>query len=89
MYSDADAAVLYDLLNPWGPSDDFYLSFVMGAPSVLDIGCGTGMLLHRARKSGHFGRLCGLDPNIAALSRARGREEPCSSIPSSCGPGVC
>jgi hypothetical protein len=34
MYSDADAAALYDRLNPWGPSDDFYLSFVMDAPDV-------------------------------------------------------
>ena len=24
-YSDAEAAGLYDVLNPWGPSDDFYL----------------------------------------------------------------
>jgi SAM-dependent methyltransferase len=71
MYADADAAALYDLLNPWGPSDDFYLSYVMDAPSVLDIGCGTGMLLHRARESGHTGRLCGLDPDVAALDRAR------------------
>ena len=52
MYSDADAAALYDLLNPWGPSDDFYLSYVMDAPSVVDVGCGTGMLLHRAREWG-------------------------------------
>ena len=37
MYSDADAAALYDHLNPWGPSDDFYLSAVLGARSVLDL----------------------------------------------------
>ncbi|HEX5512702.1 MAG TPA: class I SAM-dependent methyltransferase [Actinomycetales bacterium] len=73
MYSDADAAALYDVLNPWGPSDDFYLSYVMAATSVLDVGCGTGMLLHRARESGHKGRLCGLDPDVAALDRARSR----------------
>jgi SAM-dependent methyltransferase len=71
MYADADAAALYDLLNPWGPSDDFYLSYVMDAPSVLDVGCGTGTLLHRARECGHTGRLCGLDPDVAALDRAR------------------
>ena len=71
MYSDADTAALYDRLNPWGPSDDFYLSFVMDAPSVLDVGCGTGLLLHRAREAGHTGRLCGVDPDVAALERAR------------------
>jgi SAM-dependent methyltransferase len=73
MYSDADATALYDRLNPWGPSDDFYLSFVMDAPSVLDVGCGTGRLLHRAREAGHTGRLCGVDPDVAALERARRR----------------
>ncbi|MER5639637.1 class I SAM-dependent methyltransferase [Kitasatospora sp. NPDC002227] len=75
MYSDADAAALYDLLNPWGPSDDLYLSFVLDAPSVLDVGCGTGVLLHRAREAGHTGRLCGLDPDAAALERARRRSD--------------
>jgi SAM-dependent methyltransferase len=73
MYSDADAAALYDHLNPWGPSDDFYLSHVLAARAVLDVGCGTGMLLHRARESGHTGRLCGVDPDPAALERARRR----------------
>jgi SAM-dependent methyltransferase len=75
VYSDADAAALYDVLNPWGPSDDFYLSYVMRAAAVLDVGCGTGMLLHRARRIGHPGRLCGLDPDGAALARARRRED--------------
>jgi SAM-dependent methyltransferase len=75
MYSDDEAAALYDLLNPWGPSDDFYLSYVMDAPSVLDVGCGTGGLLHRAREAGHGGRLCGVDPDLAALGRARRRTD--------------
>jgi SAM-dependent methyltransferase len=74
-YSDADAAALYDHLNPWGASDDFYLSYVMAARSVLDVGCGTGMLLHRARELGHSGRLCGVDPDVAALARARRRDD--------------
>jgi ubiquinone/menaquinone biosynthesis C-methylase UbiE len=42
MSSDEEAASLYDVLNPWGPSDDFYLALVMDAKSVLDVGCGTG-----------------------------------------------
>jgi len=75
MYSDADAASLYDVLNAWAPSDDFYLSHVMASASVLDVGCGTGMLLHRARENGHAGRLCGLDPDPASLDRARVRDD--------------
>lgn len=42
MYSDDEAAALYDVRNPWGPSEGFYLALVMGATSVLDVGCGTG-----------------------------------------------
>lgn len=57
VYSDDDEAALYDLLNPWEPSDDFYLSYVLAASSALDVGCGTGRLLHRAREAGHRGRL--------------------------------
>jgi len=71
MYSDAEAANLYNVLNPWGPSDDFYLALAMAFPSVLDIGCGTGTLLPRARAAGHTGRLVGIDPDRAALDVAR------------------
>ncbi|MDQ3443863.1 MAG: class I SAM-dependent methyltransferase [Chloroflexota bacterium] len=75
MYSDAEAAALYNLLNPWGASDDVYLSLVMGSPTVLDGGCGTGTMLHRARSAGHTGRLVGIDPDRAALARARQRND--------------
>ncbi|WNI34318.1 class I SAM-dependent methyltransferase [Streptomyces sp. ITFR-6] len=79
MFSDADAAALYDVLNPWDPdgrSDDgFYFPFVMGAESVLDVGCGTGAMLRLARERGHHGRLVGLDPDRAALKRARRRAD--------------
>ena len=67
----ANPAAWYDVLNPWGPSDDFYLGLVMSADRVLDVGCGTGRLLHRAREAGHTGRLCGLDPDPAMLDQAR------------------
>ncbi|GGN82571.1 methyltransferase [Streptomyces albiflavescens] len=72
-FSDVSLAALYDALNPWGPSDDFYLGLVMSARSVLDVGCGTGRLLGRAREAGHEGRLCGLDPAAAMLVQARRR----------------
>jgi SAM-dependent methyltransferase len=68
-------ATWYDVLNPWGPSDDFYLGLVMSADRALDVGCGTGRLLHRARDSGHAGRLCGLDPDPAMLDQARVRTD--------------
>lgn len=74
-YSDNEVAALYGVLNPWGPSDDFYLDLVMDAEAVLDVGCGTGMLLHRARQAGHRGRLCGVDPDRAMLDVARGRTD--------------
>jgi SAM-dependent methyltransferase len=68
-------AAWYDVLNPWGPSDDFYLDLVMPADRVLDVGCGTGRLLHRARDAGHIGLLCGLDPDPAMLDQARVRTD--------------
>jgi len=72
-YSDAEAAALYNVLNPWGPSDDFYLGIIMQAASALDVGCGTGVLLQHARDAGHRGRLCGVDPDPAMLAIARQR----------------
>jgi SAM-dependent methyltransferase len=75
MYSDDEAAALYDVLNPWGPDSDFYLPLVMDAAAVLDVGCGTGTLLHLAREAGHTGRLCGVDPDRAMLARARRRTD--------------
>ncbi|MFD1151889.1 class I SAM-dependent methyltransferase [Saccharothrix hoggarensis] len=65
-----DVAAHYDLLNEWGPSDDFYLGLAMSADSVLDVGCGTGLLLHVARTTGHLGRLVGLDPDPSMLAVA-------------------
>jgi SAM-dependent methyltransferase len=47
----------------------------MVAGSVLDIGCRTGAMLHRAREQGHRGRLVGLDPDRVALDRARRRAD--------------
>src|SRR5215207_10960140 len=71
MYTDDQIAALYDVLGPWAKSDDFYLDLVMDAQSVLDVGCGTGMQLHRAREAGHTGRLVGIDPDPSMLRIAR------------------
>jgi SAM-dependent methyltransferase len=70
-------AELYDVLHPWEQRGDFrfYLPLVTAAGSVLDVGCGTGSLLHRAREAGHTGRLCGLDPAAGMLEQARQRSD--------------
>jgi len=78
-FTDDDVAELYDLTNPWAaeqwPSDRFYNDLVMAAGSVLDVGCGTGQMLHEARARGHCGRLAGVDPDAAALRRAQRRQD--------------
>jgi len=76
-FSDADLAELYDTFHPWEQRGDFgfYLPLVMAAESVLDVGCGTGVLLHQAREADHTGRLCGLDPALAMLMQARRRTD--------------
>lgn len=72
-----DLAALYDVFCPWESRGDFgfYLPLVMSAEAVLDVGCGTGALLHGARDAGHTGRLCGLDPAGAMLGHARRRSD--------------
>ena len=74
-FSDPRLAELYDDLNPWNASDEYFLSLVLDARAVLDVGCGTGMLLRRAREMGHRGRLCGVDPALAMLELAAERTD--------------
>ncbi|MEU7527757.1 class I SAM-dependent methyltransferase [Saccharothrix sp. NPDC042600] len=75
LFADSELAALYDDLCAGRRDFAFYLPLVMGASSVLDIGCGTGELLGLAREAGHRGRLCGLDPAAAMVALARRRED--------------
>src|SRR5579863_9094154 len=76
-FTDERLAALYDVFFPPARRDDvaFYLPLIMSARAVLDVGCGTGALLHLARESGHTGRLCGLDPAPGMLTQARARSD--------------
>jgi SAM-dependent methyltransferase len=77
LFAEPVLAVLYDDFCALGPRGDFefYLPLVMSASSVLDVGCGTGALLHLARERGHTGRLVGVDPAEAMLDVARARPD--------------
>lgn len=74
-YADPLLASLYDAECPWHPQDDFYLALDLAADSVLDVGCGTGTRLTRAREVGHAGRLVGVDPAPGMLAMARAKTD--------------
>ena len=75
LFSKPSLAELYDAFCAGRQDFGFYLPLVMSARNVLDVGCGTGELLHLAREVGHTGRLCGLDPAEAMLEQARKRSD--------------
>ena len=72
IFEDTFLASLYDHLNPWSASDDFYLQRAResGGP-VLDLGCGTGMLATRIASEGI--EVTGVDPAAGMLKVARPR----------------
>ena len=76
-FSEPHLAALYDPLCGREEREDFrfYLPLVMAAGAVLDVGCGTGALLHWARESGHAGRLVGLELAHGMLQVARTRSD--------------
>ena len=68
-YSRPALVALYDTLNAWDDSRDFYLSLPRTTPErVLDAGCGTGMLAVAFAAAGH--RVVGIDPAEAMLAFA-------------------
>ena len=75
LFASPQLAELYDAFSAHRRDFDFYLPLLLSANSVLDVGCGTGELLHIARQAGNAGRLCGLDPADAMLEQARKRSD--------------
>jgi 2-polyprenyl-3-methyl-5-hydroxy-6-metoxy-1,4-benzoquinol methylase len=74
LYSHPALVALYDTFGAGRRDFGFYVPLVMLAQSVLDVGCGTGALLHAAREAGHAGRLCGLDtPTECCNTLGKGR----------------
>ncbi len=70
---DARIVDLYDGDNPAGDDHAFYLALAnrTGARSILDVGCGTGLLT--VSFTGHDRRVVGVDPSHTMISYARNR----------------
>lgn len=71
-FENAALARLYDPECGWSEDRTFYLDLAGPTPaSILDLGCGTGLLLDAYAKRGHD--VTGLDPATAMLEIARRR----------------
>ena len=77
LFSEAELAAVYDLFNPPDERGDFgfYRPLMTAAPTVLDVGCGTGAMLHLVRAARHRGRLVGLDPAEGMITQSRRRAD--------------
>ena len=72
-FYDPRLVAIYDSVNPIAEYEKFYLDLAskLSASSVIDIGCGTGLLTCALAKRGH--RLIGVEPSKAMLEVARRR----------------
>jgi SAM-dependent methyltransferase len=73
VFEDPLFASLYDHFNGWDACDDFYLELALQiGGSVLDLGCGTGLLACRMAQESLT--VTGADPADGMLQVARSRE---------------
>ncbi|HWS81842.1 MAG TPA: class I SAM-dependent methyltransferase [Rubrobacter sp.] len=72
-FYDPRLVAIYDTANPVAEYERFYLDLAskLSASSIIDIGCGTGLLTCELAKRGH--RLIGVEPSKAMLEVARRR----------------
>lgn len=70
-YRDAELVELYDIDNPVGEDHAYYraLAEAIDARSVVDLGCGTGLLTRSLARTGRT--VTGIDPSRTMLDYAR------------------
>ncbi len=70
-YGDADLVTLYETDNPGGRDHEFYrmLADELEARTVIDLGCGTGLLTRSLTAPGRT--VIGVDPSATMLDFAR------------------
>ncbi len=69
-YENSKLAEIYDLDSGWSIDRDFYLALAGDTPqSILDLGCGTGLLCNAYAEKNHD--VTGVDPSEAMLNVAR------------------
>lgn len=74
-YADPRIVALYDLLNPFAADTAYYLQLAtdLCASSIIDVGCGTGLLACEFARRGRD--VWGVDPSPAMLAVARHRRD--------------
>lgn len=72
-FSDPRLVALYDTLNAFGDDSEFFCQQAqkLGAKTIIDLGCGTGLLTVELAKRGH--KMIGIEPASAMLDIARGK----------------
>lgn len=70
-YGDADLVTLYEADNPAGRDHEYYraLADEIQARTIIDLGCGTGLLTRSLAAPGHT--VIGVDPSATMLGFAR------------------
>ena len=72
-FSDPRLVALYDTLNPFGDDSEFFCKQAekLSAKTIIDLGCGTGLLTVELAKRGH--QMTGIEPSEAMLAVARAK----------------
>jgi SAM-dependent methyltransferase len=72
-FSNPRLVALYDRLNPLDSASEFFCDQArhLAAHTIIDLGCGTGLLTCELQRRGHH--MIGIDPSPAMLAAARAR----------------